>query len=126
MLQKEKKPLFTHLPRWIGLGGAIGVFTTVFNNFTYGHISLTSIVALGLLGQGVTSLIIDTLGLFGMKRQVLSKISVLGILFMLNRSVSFAFIAVLPSLGSGITVVLLRIANARLAEKNGSITGFAD
>ncbi len=134
-LQKERKPLFTHGPKWIYLGGAIGVFTTVFNNFAYGHISLTSIVALGLLGQSVTSLIIDTFGLFGMKKQLLDKrsippgliISVSGILFMLDRSVSYAFLAVLLSLGSGITVVLSRTANARLAEKNrGDITRFAD
>ncbi len=129
-LQKERKPLFTHGPKWIYLGGAIGVFTTVFNNFAYGHISLTSIVALGLLGQSVTSLIIDTFGLFGMKKQLLDKrsipgliISVSGILFMLDRSVSYAFLAVLLSLGSGITVVLSRTANARLAEKTGALQG---
>ena len=30
--QKNRKPVWTHRPRWIYLGGAIGVFTTVFQN----------------------------------------------------------------------------------------------
>ncbi len=130
MIQKEKKPLFTHHPKWIYLGGAIGVFTTVFTNFAYGHISVTSIVALGLLGQAITSLVIDTLGLFGMKKQAFGKrsipgfvVSFLGILFMLDQSVSGAIIVVLLSFSAGITVVLSRTVNARLAEKIGALQG---
>ncbi|WP_342759597.1 DMT family transporter [Kineothrix sedimenti] len=130
LTQKEKNPLHGHHPKWIYLGGAIGVCTTVFNNLAYGHISVTSIVALGLLGQTVTSLFIDTYGLFGMKKQSFNKnsilgfaVSFLGILLMLDQSVAGAIIAVFISFCAGISVVLSRSVNARLAEKTGALRG---
>ncbi len=130
LIQKEKKPLFTHHPKWIYLGGAIGVFTTVFNNFAFGYISVTSIVALGLLGQSVTSLFIDTFGLFGMKKQSFNKSSILGfavsfigILLMVDQTIAGSIIAVCISLCSGISVVLSRTVNARLSEKTGALRG---
>ena len=47
----KRKISFKKLPLWLYTGGAIGVLTTVFNNFAFGRISMTSIVALGLLGR---------------------------------------------------------------------------
>ncbi len=42
------------------------MLTTAFSNYAYGKISITGIIALGLLGQAMASLVIDWLGLFGM------------------------------------------------------------
>ena len=50
-------------PAWMYLGGAIGYFTSAFNNLSYGKISFTAIVALGLLGQMIAAFFIDALGL---------------------------------------------------------------
>lgn len=118
------------MPLWFYLGGVLGVFTTVFNNFAFGKISLTSIVAMGLLGQAVTSMLIDCLGLFGMKKYLFRKSSLLGlacsaagILVMLDQSVGAAIYAVLLSFGAGVTVVVSRTVNAGLSMQVGELQG---
>ncbi len=130
VLQKEKKALFVHKPKWIYLGGAIGVLTTIFTNLAFGHISMTSIIALGLLGQTVTSIFIDMFGWFDMEKRPFQKTSlfglvfaVFGVLLMLDHTVAAGFAAVLISFGSGITVVLSRTVNAYLAKKIGALNG---
>ncbi len=129
-LRKEKPFTRRRIPLWQYLGGAIGVFTTLFTNFAFGLISMTSIVALGLLGQTVASLVIDSLGLFGMRKIPFQKsalislsFALMGILLMLDRSVTKAVYAVFLSFGSGILVVLSRSVNARLANELGALKG---
>jgi len=118
------------VPLWMYLGGMIGVFTTTFNNFSYGKISLTGIIALGLFGQTVTSLVIDGFGLLGMKKYPFKKSTLLGIAFaaggifvMLNHCAVNALYAVALSFSSGITVVLSRTVNAGLAKHSGALQG---
>lgn len=118
------------VPAWAYLGGVIGVFSTLFNNFAFGKISVTSITALGLLGQSVASALIDGFGLMGMPKRGVKKftwagmiISLVGVGVMLDGSVASAVIAVLVSIGAGITVVLSRTVNARLSEKSGALVG---
>lgn len=125
---KRKIAAKKNQPLWLYSGGAIGVLTTVFNNFAYGKISLTSIVALGLFGQTTASLLIDGLGLFGMEKHPFRKSSVFGLVFsfigilvMLDHSVDAALYAVLLSFCSGITVVLARTVNARLSRGIGEL-----
>ena len=127
-VRRENRKLSGHAPAWIYLGGVIGAFTTVFNNLAFGHISMTSIVALGLLGQTLMSLVIDWLGLFGMKRCPFCRYSLVGLAFsltgifiMLDATVGQAACAVLLSLGAGVTVVLSRTVNARLSGKVGAL-----
>lgn len=129
-VRKENRKLTGHAPAWIYLGGAIGAFTTVFNNLAFGHISMTSIVALGLLGQALMSLVIDCLGLFGMKRCPFCRYNLVGLAFsltgifvMLDATVGKAAYAVLLSLAAGVTVVLSRTVNARLSGKVGALSG---
>lgn len=128
-LQKDKKKLTGHKPFWIYLGGAVGVATTVFQNLAFGKISMTSIVALGLLGQTAASLLVDSFGLMGMKRHPFPKenipgliLSLIGILVMFDSSMSIsAAVAILISFGAGITVVISRTMNARLGEYTGAL-----
>jgi transporter family-2 protein len=119
-----------NLPIWMFTGGIIGVLTTFFNNFAFGKISMTSIVALGLFGQSALALIIDTLGLYGMKKQTFKKSSMIGIIFssigilvMLDSTVGTALYAVVLSFLAGITVVLSRTVNAELSRKIGELQG---
>lgn len=125
--QKDKKALWRHRPAWIYLGGAVGVLTTLFNNFAYGKISTTSIVALGLFGQFLTSVLIDGLGLFGMEhRPICGKsphgrlvgclFALAGILVMLDPTVTSSALAIGFSVCAGVTVVLSRTINARLSD----------
>lgn len=117
-------------PLWLYSGGFIGVLTTVFNNFAFGKISLTGIVALGLTGQTAASLLIDGLGLFGMEKRPFRKSSLTGLLFsaggiiiMLDHSTGAALYAVLLSFGAGVTIVLSRNVNAELSKYIGPLQG---
>ncbi|MFT4006784.1 MAG: DMT family transporter [Lacrimispora sp.] len=115
---------------WMYTGGVIGVLTTVFNNFAYGKISLTSIIAVGLLGQTVTSLVIDSFGLFGMQKYRFKKSTLIGLVYavagiivMLDHSAVSALYAVVLSFAGGVTVVLSRTVNAGLSENTGALQG---
>jgi len=67
MTISKRERLFSRRHSWyLYLGGAIGVMTTVFNNFAFSRISVTSILALGLFGQSITGLIVDQYGLRNM------------------------------------------------------------
>jgi len=127
-----KKRLFRklHLPLWAYLGGVIGVLTTLFNSYSYAHLSLTGIVALGLLGQCVTANLLDACGLCGMKKRRISGAALLGIamscagiLVMLCGTASAGAAAVAASLGAGVTVVMSRTVNSRLAGEAGALAG---
>ena len=118
------------LPLWMYTGGAIGVCNTLSNAAAYGKISMTSIVALGLLGQTLTSLVIDNFGLIGMPRHPVRKgalagllLSFLGIFVMMDPSMGSAIFAVFVAFGGGITVVLSRTVNARLSQYVGPLAG---
>ena len=50
MLLKKERPRVARLPFYLYIGGFIGVMTTVFNNLAFGHISVSAMMALGLLG----------------------------------------------------------------------------
>lgn len=117
-------------PVWIYLGGAIGVFTVVFNNLAFSKLSVTNIIALALFGQTITALIFDHFGLLGMKKIPFKKTSLLGLSFslfgiwqLLDTSVSGAILAVLYAVTSGVTVVLSRSVNTQLSEKIGAMHG---
>ncbi|MFV0552032.1 MAG: DMT family transporter [Anaerorhabdus sp.] len=125
---RNEKFDFKQKPMWIYLGGVVGVFITMANNLSFGQISMTSIIALGLFGQILFSIVIDVFGLFKMpKRKIHKSMSItflfalLGILLMLDNTVLNARLAILYSFGAGILVVLNRTINARLAEKIGAL-----
>lgn len=125
---RHEKFGFKQKPTWIYLGGVVGVFITMANNLSFGQISMTSIIALGLFGQILFSIVIDVFGLFKMpKRKIHKSMSItflfalLGIIMMLDTTVFSAKLAILYSFGAGILVVLNRTVNARLAEKIGAL-----
>ncbi len=121
------------LPLWLYSAGAIGIFTTLFNNYSFGKISLTGILALTLFGQTVFSLLIDNLGLFGMKKHPLRKSSLIGLLFSLAGIIfmlsdvagvdSAAVAAIVFSFAAGCLTVITRTINARLSGHIGAMPG---
>ena len=130
ILQKDRKPLWRYGPKWIYLGGVLGVFTTVANNLATQYISITSILALGLMGQTIAALCIDSFGLFGMQKVVFKKKSFLGFVFaifgicmMIDLKAMTSLLGVFISLCAGISVVLSRTVNARLANHIGGLRG---
>lgn len=115
-------------PLWLFLGGAIGILTTVFDNSAYGKISMTAMMALELLGQSVTALVVDRTGLFGMQRRKFEKTTLIGLAFaavgiglMLRQVSGAALVAIFLSFGAGVTVVTSRSVNAALGEKIGEM-----
>lgn len=124
LFRKEKLFLRGLVRPALYAGGAIGVGTTIFNNAAYGHISLSAILALSLLSQAVTSLIIDHFGFFHMPVRKFNPGKLAGFLFTLFgilclfHGSKFVLLPVLFSLFMGITIVCSRSVNAELAEKS--------
>ena len=123
LLRKEKFRFPKSSSIFLCTGGIIGVGTTMFNNAAYGKISISAILALGLLAQAVTSLVIDHYGYFHMPVQKFNKGKLIGFIFTmlgiicLLKDSGFILIPVILSLLTGITVVTSRCVNAELAEK---------
>lgn len=122
----KREPLLPHkkIPLHYYLGGTIGVLTVLFNNMSYGKISVSAILALSLLGQCITSLVFDQYGFYGMPKRKFRKnkflgiaIVLLGIIVMVSFYKLSAWVPIILSLLTGFTVVYSRTVNAGLAEK---------
>ena len=120
ILTKREKVIFGRHPWYLYIGGFIGVFTTVSNNLAFGRISVSAILALTLFGQSLSGLAVDHFGFFGMPKYQFTKrkliglaLTLVGIASMLN---SFEIVAVLVSFLAGITILLSRTLNAKLAD----------
>ena len=119
------------VPFAIMLGGVINYFTTFFNTLAVGRISVTAILALSLLGQAATSLVIDCFGLFGMEKRRLGlpelaglAVTALGIVLLLAGGEGGApLVPVAVSVLSGTCCVCTRQVTAQLSERAGLLTG---
>lgn len=78
-VRRQWKGVSSQVPLYYYLGGFLGVGTTLFNNLAFGVIGVTAILALGLLGQSITAIVIDQFGLFGMKKQRLNPKKLIGL-----------------------------------------------
>ncbi|MHC1748636.1 MAG: DMT family transporter [Cellulosilyticaceae bacterium] len=67
LIKKVKISFNRSIPLYLYLGGAIGVFTVLFNVTSFSAIGASLTMALGLLGESIASTIIDHYGLFGTK-----------------------------------------------------------
>lgn len=59
--------------------GIVGVFTVLLNNLSFTNLGASLTISLGLLGQTISSLIIDSFGLIKMRRIKFEKRKLLGI-----------------------------------------------
>jgi len=118
LLNRER--IFHKRHAWfLYLGGVIGVLTTVFNNFAFGRISVSAILALGLFGQSIAGLVIDQYGLLGMRKYPFTKRKLIGLALILAGIISMMsnleILAVIVSFAAGINIVISRTLNAKLA-----------
>ena len=130
LAKREKLIIKTNISKWYYLTGVITASITVFQNAAFRHISMTSIIALGLVGQTIISLVIDQFGWFGMKKTAPSKsvlisliFAVVGIGVMADGTISASLFAIILSLAAGVTIVLSRIFNAKIAECTSILQG---
>lgn len=77
---KSKFKELKKVPFYLYSGGAIGVLSVYFNNLSYMEIGVTITLALILLGQTLTSMVIDQFGLFGMEYVPFQKKKMIGVL----------------------------------------------
>jgi bacterial/archaeal transporter family-2 protein len=83
LIKREKRPSLAKIPFPLFLGGVVGVGTTLFTNLAFGIISISAILALSLLGESVTALIIDQYGLFGSAIQKINRRKIIGLLWII-------------------------------------------
>ncbi len=122
VLWKRDKPFCKRLPLPLLLGGVLGVGTTVCNNFAFGRISVSSILAVGLFAQSVFGLVVDQYGLFGMPKRPFERRKLVGLLLVLCGvgCMLYGSFSVLPALAaflSGVLLVISRSLNAELAAR---------
>lgn len=79
------------LPFLMYSGGAIGISTVIFNNISMGVIGATLTISLGLLGQMISSLVIDNYGFLGMKKVEFNKKKILGLGLMIIGIITMTF-----------------------------------
>ena len=79
LYKKIKIPFKMTLPLWLYSAGAISVGTVLINNMTYAEIGVSLPIALGLLGQSLTSLVFDHYGFLGMQKIKFNKKKIIGI-----------------------------------------------
>ncbi len=123
----KRERIKVNQPLWLYLGGAVGFFTVIFNNISFGRISVSAILALGLLGQSLASLVFDQFGLFSMPKHPFNFKKLLGIALVMLGIVPMVVISHISSviyiifpLMSGIIFVVARTLNARLAQRTNS------
>lgn len=67
------------LPLTLYSAGVIGVFTVLFNNYSFVPIGASLTMALGLFGQAVSSIVIDNFGLLGVNVVKFNKKKLIGL-----------------------------------------------
>jgi len=120
VLIRRERPFARRMALPLYLGGAIGVGTTVANNLAFGRISVSAILALGLLGQSILGMAVDHYGLMGMPKFAFQKQKIIGLALIFGgiavMTDHFEFWAVLLSLLAGAAIVISRTLNAKLAD----------
>lgn len=133
--KRDGEKLLGHKPAWAYLGGVIGIGTTIFQMTAARTLGVSAVVALALLGQVLTSLVLDLTGALGVERRAFPTyalpglcLAAYGVSIMAAGGQTSVF-ALVMALLSGATVVLSRTANARLsADSNvwvGTLANFA-
>lgn len=83
LFSKAKFKGLRQIPLWMYSAGLIGIITVLFNNLTYTTLGVSLTVALGLLGQSLTSIVIDHFGLFGLPVSRFDKKKIFGFIIIL-------------------------------------------
>ncbi|WP_238917359.1 DMT family transporter [Clostridium sp. YIM B02555] len=81
--KKIKISFRNNIPLYFYIAGAISVFTVMFNNLSYSALGVSLPVALGLLGQLITSLAFDHCGFLGIPKVSFNKKKFIGLLFII-------------------------------------------
>ncbi|MDR0296015.1 MAG: DMT family transporter [Prevotellaceae bacterium] len=124
---KKEKPFSRKYPYALYLGGAFSVSTIIFASFAFGRVSVSAILALGLLGQSVAGLIVDQFGFLGMPKYPFAKHKIVGLLLVLAGAMTMVdgldIWAVIMAFAAGVTFIVSRTLNAKLANETNIYIG---
>lgn len=79
ILKRYKIKFSKNIPLILYSAGVMGVFTVLFNNLSFSALGASLTISLGLLGQTISSLIIDSFGLIKMKKVEFQKKKIFGV-----------------------------------------------
>ena len=71
------------IPIYMYIGGLIGVLTVIFTNVSFSSLGVSLTVSLGLLGQSITSIIIDHYGYFNLPVSKFNKKKIIGFIIII-------------------------------------------
>lgn len=83
ILRKSNFKNLRSIPLWTYTAGLIGILTVLFSNISYTHLGVSLTVALGLLGQSITALLIDHNGWFNLPFNRFNKKKIVGFIIIL-------------------------------------------
>lgn len=122
---KKQRPRLKGIPLPLMAAGLCGILTTTFNNYAFGRISVSAIMALALLGDSASGLVADHHGWLGLEKRPFQPRKLLGILLTLigigTMISGFALLPVILSLLAGLTILLSRLLNGAMAKRSGPI-----
>ncbi len=119
----EKPPFYFYL------SGVIGIFLVFSNSHCFTNLGASLTLTLGLFGRSIGSLLIDSFGLLGMRRQAFRKrklvgigVMILGLCVMIEHwRINSGYMAL--SIVTGVAVILTMVLNTRLAQYKGLFKG---
>lgn len=79
-INKAKVGFQKGVPIYLYNAGAIGVFTVLFISMSFSELGVSMTIALSLLGQSITAIVIDHFGLLGMKIMRFEQKKLIGLL----------------------------------------------
>ncbi|GMQ57340.1 DMT family transporter [Vallitalea sediminicola] len=82
LISRSKLKSIKGLPKFLFLGGAIGIFNVTLNNVCFDKLGVALTISLGLMGQLIASMFIDHFGLLGIKKNKINIKKLTGIAIM--------------------------------------------
>ncbi|MCT4687227.1 DMT family transporter [Vallitalea sp.] len=82
LISRNKLKSTKGLPKYLFLGGAIGIFNVTMNNVCFDKLGVALTISLGLMGQLIASMSIDHFGLLGVKKNKINIRKLTGIAIM--------------------------------------------
>ena len=116
---KNETPFSSKYPLPLYFGGACNALVILLASYAYRHLSVSAILALGLLGQSVAGTLLDQFGFFQVPKYPITRNKILSLILLLAGALlmmdGFVLRPVLLAFTGGILFVISRTLNARFA-----------
>jgi len=109
------------VPFYLNTGGLVGVILILTNNYCFGKLGASLTLSLGIIGQTVGSIMVDSTGFLGMEKYPFNRNKFAGLVLLFGGAVVMTdswrgdLIPMIMALGAGALVILSMIINSRLS-----------